>query len=92
MTTEWSFSLSRVGRVQQAMRFQGKVIRQQWAKGSKSDHEAVVLLTADGPLKLRRAGGNPFADPELEQLVGQEIEGEGEVHQGQLLMTSWQVV
>lgn len=74
------------------MRFQGKVLRQRWAKGSKSDHEAVVLITPEGPLKLRRPGGNPFVDPELEQLVGQEIAGDGEVHQGQLLMTNWQIV
>jgi hypothetical protein len=74
------------------MRFQGKVLRQPWATGSKSEHEAVVLMTTEGPLKLRRVGGNPFVDPELERLVGQEITGDGEVHQGQLLMTNWQVI
>ena len=50
------------------MRYHGKVIRQRLATGSKSEHQAVVLLTPDGPLKLRRPGGNPFVDPELEQL------------------------
>jgi hypothetical protein len=50
------------------------------------------LLTSEGPLKLRRAGGNPFQDPELEKLVGSEIVAEGELHQGQLLMTRWDVL
>jgi hypothetical protein len=36
------------------MRYQGKVVRQSFGKGSKSEHSAVVLLTAEGPLKLRR--------------------------------------
>ena len=74
------------------MRYHGKVARQPFAAGSKSEHEAVVLQTPAGPLKLRRAGGNPFRDPELEKLVGREIVADGEVHAGQLLMTNWDVV
>ena len=74
------------------MQYHGKVVRQPFAAGSKSDHQAVVLLTSDGPLKLRRIGGNPFLDPDLEMLVGQEIDCDGEIYQGQLLMTRWNVV
>ena len=74
------------------MRYQGKVVRQQLSPGSKSEHPAVVLLTSSGPLKLRRPGGNPFVDPELDDLVGQQIACDGEIHQGQLLMTRWNVV
>jgi hypothetical protein len=74
------------------MHFQGTVARHPFAAGSKSEHEAIVLLTPDGPLKLRRPGGNPFRDPELERLVGQEIAGEGEIHAGQLIMKQWDVV
>jgi len=59
---------------------------------SKSAHEAVVLLTPQGALKLRRPGGNPFQDPELDNLVGQEISCEGELHAGQLLMKEWSVL
>jgi hypothetical protein len=73
------------------MKFQGKVVRHPFAIGSKSEHQAVALLTSEGPLKLRRAGGNPFVDPELEKLVGREIDCDGEMHQGQLLMTRWNV-
>jgi hypothetical protein len=74
------------------MKYRGKVVRQQVSAGSKSEHEAVVLLTSQGPLKLRRSGGNPFRDPELEKLVGHEIDCDGELHQGQLLMTRCNVV
>lgn len=74
------------------MQFQGTVARRTFASGSKSEHEAVVLLTSEGPLKLRRAGGNPFRDPELEKLVGAEIVCDGELHAGQLTMRQWDVV
>jgi hypothetical protein len=74
------------------MQFHGKVARQPFSPGSKSEHEAVVLLTAQGPLKLRRPGGNPFSDPELDKLVGHEIVCDGVIHAGQLLMSHWDVV
>jgi hypothetical protein len=74
------------------MQIQGKVAHTRFGVGSKSEHQAVALLTSDGPVKLRRAGGNPFQDPELEKLVGREIVAEGQLHQGQLLMTRWNVV
>jgi hypothetical protein len=74
------------------MRYSGKVVRQPFAAGSKSEHQAVVLMTREGALKLRRAGGNPFHDPELEKLVGNDIVAEGELHQRQLLITRWDVL
>ena len=74
------------------MKCHGKVVRQEFGAGSKSEHPAVMLLTPQGPLKLRRPGGNPFRDPELEKLVGREIDCEGEIHQGQLLLTRWKVI
>jgi hypothetical protein len=74
------------------VQYRGKVIRQSFAAGSKSEHEAVALLTPNGPLKLRRPGGNPFADPELDKLVGREIVVDGELMQGQLLMHRWETL
>jgi hypothetical protein len=74
------------------MRISGRVVHQPFGVGSKSEHQAVTLLTEAGPLKLRRPGGNPFQDPELERLVGSQIVAEGELHQGQLLMTHWDIV
>jgi hypothetical protein len=78
--------------VEAAVHFQGKVVRQRFGAGSKSEHEAVALLTPQGPLKLRRPGGNPFRDPELEKLVGKEIACEGDLHAGQLIMSQWNVI
>jgi hypothetical protein len=74
------------------MKYHGTVVRQPFSEGSKSEHQAVMLRTPHGSLKLRRPGGNPFRDPELEKLVGQEIDCDGEIHQGQLLLTRWNVI
>lgn len=71
------------------MKYHGKVVRQKFGAGTKSEHQAVALLTPDGPIKLRRPGGNPFHDPELEKLVGREIACDGDVYQGQLVLRSW---
>jgi len=71
--------------------YRGRVARQRVSAGSKNEHEAVVLMTPQGPLKLRRVGGNPFHDAELEKLVGQSIRCDGELHGGQLLMSRWSV-
>jgi hypothetical protein len=68
------------------------VVQQPFGVVRKNEHQAVVLRTAHGPLKLRRPGGKPFRDPEREELAGREIVCEGEIHQGQLLMTRWNVV
>lgn len=74
------------------MRYQGKVVHEKFAPGSKSEHQAVALVTSDGALKLRRTGGNPFHDPELEKLVGLEIVADGELHRGHLFLSHWDVV
>lgn len=69
------------------MRFVGRVTRADVAKGTKSAHNAVVLDSAGGRFILRRKGGNAFQDPELDRLVGREIEAEGEVS-GRTLITT----
>lgn len=54
--------------------FTGMVKKQVVNKGSKSEHEAVVLDTGDGhPVKLRIMGNNPFSDPALDKLVGMRV-------------------
>jgi len=74
------------------MTFQGRVVRKRLSTGSKSEHEALVLVTPDGQeYKLRRQEGNPFRDPELDVLEGKRIECEGIVRNGQIIMTSWSV-
>lgn len=73
-------------------RISGKVLRRTVAGGSKSEHKAVVLRTKDGAeLLLRRLGGNAFADPQLDDLVGTSIIGEGQVAGGTFILKSWKV-
>ena len=75
------------------MTYQGRVVRKPVSRGSKSEHEAIVLVTPDGQeYKLRRQEGNPFRDPELDALEGKRIECEGILRNGQLIMTRWSVL
>ena len=72
------------------MELKGKVIRRPFGQGSKSAHDAVMLSTPDGTYRLRRMEGNPFSDPELDKLVGQDIVADGVLHEGTMIMKSWE--
>jgi hypothetical protein len=61
------------------LRLTGNVTLKKFAPGSKSEHDAVFLETAQGDYKLRRVGGNPFRDNELDQLVGKKISASGSI-------------
>ena len=66
----------------QKFKFTGTVARQIVAKGSKSEHEAIVLQqdgTSSPPLKIRIQGGNPFSDKALEPFVGKRVSFEAVV-------------
>jgi len=70
--------------------FRGRVVRKRVSAGSKHEHDALVLITADGSeYRLRREGGNPFRDPEFDYLEGREIECEGSAREGLIIMTRW---
>ena len=71
------------------MKTQGRVVSKPVAVGSKSEREAVVLETDAGEYVLRRAGGNPFHDPQLDQLIGKEIQATGTLHGYTLIMSQW---
>jgi len=49
----------------------------------------VRLDTDEGSFVLRRLGGNPLFDPELEKLVGKTIRCTGETHDYTLTMVDW---
>jgi len=71
----------------------GDVKRQRIAAGSKSDRAGVVLDDGAGRIfALRRAGGNPFSDPAMDELVGKRITATGIVAGGSFIMDSWDVV
>ena len=75
------------------MTFLGRVVRKRVSAGSKSEHDALVLVTPDGQeYKLRRQEGNPFRDPELDVLEGKRVECEGILRNGQLIVTRWSVL
>ncbi|HTS51907.1 MAG TPA: hypothetical protein VMH26_01425 [Burkholderiales bacterium] len=75
------------------MILQGRVVRKRVSTGSKSEHDALVLVTPEGQeYKLRRQEGNPFRDPELDALEGKRVECEGIVRDGQIIMTRWTVL
>jgi hypothetical protein len=67
----------------------GKVTRDTFAKGSKSERPAVFLETPQASYVLRRAGGNAFMDPALDELVGKTITVCGELHGYTFLIADW---
>lgn len=74
------------------MKKKGTVVRKRVAVGSKSEHDAVVMVTSRGDWILRRPGGNPYNDSELNSLVGQQIECEGTPHQQYFIMSKWKEI
>ena len=67
----------------------GKVVQQITAKGSKSEHNAVMLQTPQKDYVLRIKGANPFSNPELNDLVGKTITATGEVADYVLFLDEW---
>jgi hypothetical protein len=67
----------------------GRVVKKPFAAGSKSEREAILLVTEEGEYVLRRQGGNPFYDQELEKLVGKKIEVDGKIIGYTLMMSNW---
>jgi hypothetical protein len=55
----------------------GRVTTGIYAKGSKSEHEAMFIETANGRYVLRRKTGPVFNDAELKQYIGHEVECDG---------------
>ena len=71
------------------MTFRGTVERRLVGRGSKSEHEAVVLVTGDEAYVLRRRGGHAFEDPALDALVGSILEFDGVVLDNVLHVSAW---
>jgi hypothetical protein len=69
--------------------FRGHVVKRPFGVGSKSERTAVVLETGAAQYLLRRRGGNAFADPELDALIGRHLSVEGTLSGNVLLIDSW---
>ncbi len=72
--------------------FEGRVLLRPEATGTKSEHDAIVLETRQGTFLLRRVGGSAYRDPELVKLINRQISCLGALHQGTLILTSWQII
>jgi hypothetical protein len=70
----------------------GRVQKKLLYVGTKSEHEGLVLVTAEGEFKLQRKGGNPFWDEALAQLDGKEIEAGGTLRETRFIMSHWNVL
>jgi hypothetical protein len=69
--------------------FVGKVVKRRFAVGSKSERDAIRLDTEEGSYLLRRVGGNPLFDLELDELVGKTINCRGELSGYTLTISDW---
>lgn len=67
----------------------GKVILKKFGKGSKSEHDAICLVTDNGTFVLRRAGANPFSDEKLHAMVGKEITSRGHLKEPYFMITEF---
>lgn len=70
----------------------GEVVRKPFGKGSKSERMAVYLDTGKSRYVLRRRGGHPFFDRELEELVGRTIRCKGVLTDYTLIISEWNVI
>ncbi|MFX1679755.1 hypothetical protein PV762_10995 [Mitsuaria sp. CC2] len=73
-------------------RLRAGLCRERADAGSKSERLALLLAVSGGDrLVLRRAGANPFRDPELEALEGQVLIVEGERRERYFLVRHYTV-
>jgi len=76
----------------QTATYSGSVVKRPFAKGSKSERDAIFLVTSEGDYVLRRQGGNPYHDPDLERLVGKKIRCTGILTGYTLLVSEFTVL
>ncbi|NES71996.1 MAG: hypothetical protein F6K24_45770 [Okeania sp. SIO2D1] len=74
------------------MKYTGKVFKTLYAVGSKSEREAVMIRMEEGEFLLRRLGDNPFENESISDLVGKDIECEGQRTETTLIITDCKVI
>ena len=75
-----------------AMEFIGRVVERIFAKGTKSERLAIMLITEGHEYILRRQGVPPFHDPELEKLVDKKVRCKGIVYGYTLFITKATII
>lgn len=68
----------------------GTVVKKLVHEGSRDEREAIVLQTNKKEYILRQQGGNPLKDPELEELIGKSIKGDGKVLNNTFILSDWE--
>ena len=61
------------------MEIKGNIFRKTVSKGSKSEHSAVCIRIDEKTYQVRERGKNAFNNPELDSLVGKEIQASGDI-------------
>jgi hypothetical protein len=74
------------------MELRGKVVKESFGQGTKSERLAVQLVTPAGKYVLRRSGANAFKDPALEELVGKTIVASGVIQDYVFIISEWKEV
>jgi hypothetical protein len=72
--------------------YSGSVVKRPLGAGSKSERDAILLVTGDKEYVLRLQGGNAFYDAELEKLVGKRVQCTGVVTGYTLLVSDYAIV
>ena len=70
----------------------GNVTKEAYGKASKSERDAILLVTDDTRYVLRRKSGPVFGDNELEKLVGHKVECDGFIVGGTFLADRIEIV
>jgi phospholipase C len=74
------------------VQLRGRVERKRVARGSKSEHVAVVLRVGRRDYWLRKRGGPSFGDESLAALIGKELRCTGSIAGPQLILDAWEEV
>jgi hypothetical protein len=70
----------------------GQVARKTFGTGTKSEHEAIYVLTPKGDYLLRRPGANPFeSDRQLDSLVGKQVRLSGTLEGYTFFVSDWKI-
>ncbi|HVY06990.1 MAG TPA: hypothetical protein VHB46_13530 [Burkholderiales bacterium] len=73
------------------MKLRGVVRLKTVRRGTKSEHDAFMLVTPSAEYKLRRRGGNPFRDEGLAGLENRNVRVEGEVDGAEFFLDKWEI-
>ena len=74
------------------MELEGLVERRHVARGSKAEHDAIVLRTPQRSYWLRRRDGHPYQDAALEPLVGHKLRANGSIAGPWFILDDWEIL